>query len=83
VKTRGPYAVVRHPVYASYLLIQSGYVLQAMSLHTIAVFMGRKASLPAGTPARPGAEVPGAGAATSERPGGPRAWCRDNLRPGH
>jgi hypothetical protein len=24
VKTRGPYAVVRHPVYASYLLIQSG-----------------------------------------------------------
>jgi protein-S-isoprenylcysteine O-methyltransferase Ste14 len=26
--TRGPYAVVRHPVYASYLLIQSGYLLQ-------------------------------------------------------
>jgi len=39
VKTRGPYAVVRHPVYASYLLIQSGYVLQAMSLPNIAVFM--------------------------------------------
>jgi protein-S-isoprenylcysteine O-methyltransferase Ste14 len=30
--TRGPYAIVRHPVYASYLLIQSGYVLQSISL---------------------------------------------------
>jgi len=39
VKTRGPYALVRHPVYASYLLIQSGYVLQAISLSNIAVFM--------------------------------------------
>ena len=29
--TRGPYAVVRHPVYASYLLIQSGYLLQSIS----------------------------------------------------
>jgi protein-S-isoprenylcysteine O-methyltransferase Ste14 len=38
VKTRGPYAVVRHPVHASYLLIQSSYVLQAMSLRNIAVF---------------------------------------------
>jgi hypothetical protein len=27
----GPYAVVRHPVYASYLMIQSGYVLQSIS----------------------------------------------------
>jgi len=31
LKTRGPYAVVRHPVYASYLLIQSGYLLQSLS----------------------------------------------------
>jgi protein-S-isoprenylcysteine O-methyltransferase Ste14 len=38
VKTRGPYAMVRHPVYASYLLIQSGYVMQAMSLRNIVVF---------------------------------------------
>jgi protein-S-isoprenylcysteine O-methyltransferase Ste14 len=28
---RGPYAVVRHPIYASYLLLQAGYVLQSIS----------------------------------------------------
>jgi protein-S-isoprenylcysteine O-methyltransferase Ste14 len=39
LKTRGPYAVVRHPVYAAYLLIQSGYVLQAISLRNLAVFL--------------------------------------------
>lgn len=38
VKTGGPYAVVRHPVYASYLLIQSGYVLQSVSMRNIAIF---------------------------------------------
>lgn len=38
LKTRGPYAIVRHPVYASYLLIQSGYLLQAVSLRNIVVF---------------------------------------------
>jgi protein-S-isoprenylcysteine O-methyltransferase Ste14 len=38
LKTRGPYALIRHPVYASYLLIQSGYVLQAMSVRNILVF---------------------------------------------
>ncbi len=38
LKTRGPYAVVRHPIYASYLLIQSGYVLQSLSLRNILVF---------------------------------------------
>jgi protein-S-isoprenylcysteine O-methyltransferase Ste14 len=37
LKTRGPYAVVRHPIYASYLLIQAGYVLQSLSLRNIAV----------------------------------------------
>jgi protein-S-isoprenylcysteine O-methyltransferase Ste14 len=37
LRTSGPYAVVRHPVYASYLLIQSGYVLQSQSLRNIAV----------------------------------------------
>ena len=29
---RGPYAVVRHPIYASYLLLQGGYVLQSISV---------------------------------------------------
>jgi len=36
---RGPYAVVRHPVYAAYLLIQSGYVLQSISPRNIAVLV--------------------------------------------
>jgi protein-S-isoprenylcysteine O-methyltransferase Ste14 len=35
--TCGPYAVVRHPVYAAYVLIQCGYVLQAVSVRNIAV----------------------------------------------
>ena len=35
--TRGPYAVVRHPIYASYLLIQSGYLLQSFSLRNVVV----------------------------------------------
>ena len=38
LKTRGPYAVVRHPIYASYLLIQCGYVLQSLSLRNVVVF---------------------------------------------
>ena len=29
---RGPYAIVRHPIYASYLLLQAGYVLQSISV---------------------------------------------------
>jgi protein-S-isoprenylcysteine O-methyltransferase Ste14 len=37
LKTRGPYALVRHPIYASYLLIQSGYVLQSLSVRNVAV----------------------------------------------
>lgn len=37
-RTRGPYALVRHPVYASYLLIQGGYVLQSLSLPNALVF---------------------------------------------
>jgi protein-S-isoprenylcysteine O-methyltransferase Ste14 len=35
--TRGPYAVVRHPVHASYLLIQSVYLLQGISLRNFLV----------------------------------------------
>jgi protein-S-isoprenylcysteine O-methyltransferase Ste14 len=37
--TRGPYAVVRHPVYASYLLVQSGYLLQSISLRNVLVMV--------------------------------------------
>jgi protein-S-isoprenylcysteine O-methyltransferase Ste14 len=37
VVTRGPYAVVRHPVYASYLIIQAGYLLQAVSWRNFVV----------------------------------------------
>jgi protein-S-isoprenylcysteine O-methyltransferase Ste14 len=37
LRTGGPYAVVRHPVYASYLLIQSGYLLQSQSVRNILV----------------------------------------------
>jgi hypothetical protein len=37
LKTGGSHAVVRHPIYASYLLIQSGYVLQSLSLRNLAV----------------------------------------------
>jgi protein-S-isoprenylcysteine O-methyltransferase Ste14 len=36
---RGPYAVVRHPIYASYLLLQFGYVLQSISLRNVLVMV--------------------------------------------
>jgi protein-S-isoprenylcysteine O-methyltransferase Ste14 len=36
---RGPYGVVRHPIYASYLLLQSGYVLQSLSLWNALVML--------------------------------------------
>jgi protein-S-isoprenylcysteine O-methyltransferase Ste14 len=35
--TRGPYAVVRHPVYAAYILVQSGYLMQSVSLRNAIV----------------------------------------------
>jgi protein-S-isoprenylcysteine O-methyltransferase Ste14 len=35
--TRGPYSVVRHPVYASYLLTFSGYLMQSISLRNALV----------------------------------------------
>ncbi|MGN6794925.1 MAG: methyltransferase family protein [Streptosporangiaceae bacterium] len=35
--TRGPYALVRHPVYAAYILIQSGYLMQSISVRNAAV----------------------------------------------
>jgi protein-S-isoprenylcysteine O-methyltransferase Ste14 len=36
---RGPYAIVRHPIYASYLLLGVGYVLQSISLRNILVML--------------------------------------------
>lgn len=30
--SRGPYSIVRHPIYASYVLLQMGYLLQSLSV---------------------------------------------------
>ncbi len=37
---RGPYAIVRHPIYAAYFLVQLGYVLQTVSLWNVLVMFG-------------------------------------------
>jgi protein-S-isoprenylcysteine O-methyltransferase Ste14 len=37
--TQGPYAVVRHPIYASYFLVQSGYLLQSIALWNALVML--------------------------------------------
>lgn len=39
LKRRGPYAVVRHPLYSSYVLLQLGYVLQSISLANVLVMV--------------------------------------------
>jgi protein-S-isoprenylcysteine O-methyltransferase Ste14 len=39
IVTRGPYAVVRHPIYAGYLLVQIGFVMQAVSWRNISVVL--------------------------------------------
>ncbi len=39
IVARGPYAVVRHPLYAGYLLILVGYVLQSFSLWNAVVVL--------------------------------------------
>jgi protein-S-isoprenylcysteine O-methyltransferase Ste14 len=36
---RGPYRIVRHPIYASYVLLQVGYLLQSLSLRNLAVVL--------------------------------------------
>jgi len=36
---RGPYAIVRHPIYASYVFLQLGYVMQSMSLRNALVML--------------------------------------------
>jgi protein-S-isoprenylcysteine O-methyltransferase Ste14 len=37
--TRGPYAVVRHPIYAAYIVIQAGYLIQSISVPNAAVLV--------------------------------------------
>lgn len=39
LKVAGPYGVVRHPLYASYVLLQLGYVLQSISWRNVAVMV--------------------------------------------
>jgi protein-S-isoprenylcysteine O-methyltransferase Ste14 len=39
IVTRGPYAIIRHPVYASYVLIGTGYVAQSASWRNGAVLL--------------------------------------------
>lgn len=36
---RGPYAVVRHPIYASYFVLQVGYVLQSPAVWNVLVML--------------------------------------------
>ena len=36
---RGPYAIVRHPIYASYLILQAGYLLQSISIRNALVMV--------------------------------------------
>ena len=39
VVTRGAYTVVRHPMYASYLLLELGYLAQSLSVRNAAIFV--------------------------------------------
>jgi protein-S-isoprenylcysteine O-methyltransferase Ste14 len=39
LKRRGSYAVVRHPIYASYVLLQLGYVMQSISVRNAIVMV--------------------------------------------
>jgi len=41
--TRGPYAVIRHPIYAAYVVIQAGYLLQTISVRNALVLAGATA----------------------------------------
>ncbi|HET6966620.1 MAG TPA: isoprenylcysteine carboxylmethyltransferase family protein [Acidimicrobiales bacterium] len=36
---RGPYAVVRHPIYASYFVLQAGYLLQSIAIWNALVML--------------------------------------------
>ena len=37
VVTRGPYAIVRHPMYEAYFVLESGYLLQSLSVRNAAI----------------------------------------------
>lgn len=39
VRTSGAYSLVRHPAYASYMIVQCGYVLENLTLWNLAIFM--------------------------------------------
>jgi protein-S-isoprenylcysteine O-methyltransferase Ste14 len=39
LKRRGSYAIVRHPIYSSYVLLQLGYVLQSLSVRNAIVMV--------------------------------------------
>jgi protein-S-isoprenylcysteine O-methyltransferase Ste14 len=39
LKCRGPYSLVRHPIYASYVLLQLGYVMQSFSWTNVGVML--------------------------------------------
>jgi protein-S-isoprenylcysteine O-methyltransferase Ste14 len=39
LRQRGPYSIVRHPIYASYVLLQFGYVLQSISVRNVLVMV--------------------------------------------
>ena len=36
---RGPYTIVRHPIYASYVLLQAGYLMQSISVQNALVML--------------------------------------------
>jgi len=37
--THGPYAIVRHPIYASYVFVLGGYLLQSISVWNALVIL--------------------------------------------
>jgi protein-S-isoprenylcysteine O-methyltransferase Ste14 len=39
LKRRGPYAIVRHPIYAGYVLLLLGYVAQSLSMRNVLVMI--------------------------------------------
>jgi protein-S-isoprenylcysteine O-methyltransferase Ste14 len=39
VKRRGPYSIVRHPIYAGYVLLLLGYVVQSLSMRNVLVMI--------------------------------------------
>ena len=62
--TRGAYTVVRHPMYAAYLLLESGYLLQSLSVRNAAVLrdgnaLQRRSGTCRGALARQQRRVPG------------------------